>query len=158
MDTVVPEQLPEQYQGSLLVATFLDQDVEHLALVVDGAPQPHAPAADLADHLVEAPATGGRWPGAPEILGVEPAELQRPGADRLIADVDAAGGHQLLDVAQAEGEAEIQPHGLADHIRRKAVSLVGNGLHVSLGGRSVGPKGRVGLPGPASGGDSLPLA
>ena len=32
-------------------------------------------------------------------------------------------GQQLLDVSKAEAEAEIQPHRMADHLRREAVAL-----------------------------------
>ena len=38
MDAVVPKQFPQQLQRRRLVATFLDQHVQDLALVVDGAP------------------------------------------------------------------------------------------------------------------------
>jgi hypothetical protein len=38
---------------------------------------------------------------------------------RLAARLDPALGEQLLDVAEAQREAEIQPNGMADHVRRK---------------------------------------
>ena len=137
MDALVVEQFPGQLQRCSLVPTFLDQDVEDLALVVDGAPQVHPLAAKLHDHLIQMPAA--RRPGSrsAKVLGVEPAELERPAPDCLVTDLDAARGQQLLDVAKAEGEAEIQPHGLADHFSRKSVSPIGNRLHISLGGRAV---------------------
>jgi hypothetical protein len=50
----------------------------------------------------------------------------------------------MLDVAQAQCETKIEPHGLADYIRMKAMTLEGNGLHTLLfsneflaGGREV---------------------
>jgi Domain of unknown function (DUF6398) len=41
-----------------------------------------------------------------------------------VADDDAAGGQHLLDHAQAEREAEVQPNGVADDLGRKAVASV----------------------------------
>src|SRR3954470_13124226 len=40
----------------------------------------------------------------------------------LMADDDAARGQHLLDHAQAEREAEIQPDSVADHLRRETVA------------------------------------
>src|SRR3954468_6141227 len=53
------------------------------------------------------------------------AELQRPLAHGLVADGDAARGQQLLDHPQAEREAEVEPDGVADDLRREAVAGVG---------------------------------
>ena len=73
-------------------------------------PKVHPFAPDLADHLVQVPARRRRGPAtlqAPRNLG---AELDRPAADRLVADIDPALSQQILDVAKTEREAEIQPH------------------------------------------------
>src|SRR4051794_25656853 len=53
------------------------------------------------------------------------AELQRPLAHGLVADRDAARGQRLLDHPQAEREAEVEPDGVADDLRREAVAGVG---------------------------------
>ena len=48
--------------------------------------------------------------------------LQRPLPHGLVADDDAARGQHLLDHAQAEREAEIQPDRVADDLGREAVA------------------------------------
>ena len=55
------------------------------------------------------------------------AELERPLAHGLVADGDAARGQQLLDHPQAEREAEIEPDGVADDLRREPVAGIGLG-------------------------------
>jgi hypothetical protein len=52
------------------------------------------------------------------------AELERPLPHALVADDDAARGQHLLDHAQAEGKAEIQPNRMADDLGRKPVAGV----------------------------------
>src|SRR4051812_12683686 len=42
-----------------------------------------------------------------------------------MAHVDAAGGQHLFDHAQAQREAEVEPHGVADDLARKAIAGVG---------------------------------
>jgi hypothetical protein len=41
-----------------------------------------------------------------------------------MADRNAAGGEDLIDLAQAERKAEIKPHGEADDLGREAVAGV----------------------------------
>ena len=50
------EQLAHKLDGRRPVATTLDQDLDDLALVVDGTPRIHVLARDPDDHFVEMPA------------------------------------------------------------------------------------------------------
>ena len=45
-------------------------------------------------------------------------------ADRLVGHVDTTLSEHVLDVAVAQSEAEIEPHGLLDDDARKAVAAV----------------------------------
>jgi len=52
MDALIAKQFPEQIQRRVLVATLLDQDVQHLAFVINRAPEVHSPARNFDHHLV----------------------------------------------------------------------------------------------------------
>jgi hypothetical protein len=41
-----------------------------------------------------------------------------------VADDDAALGEEILNVAKAEVEAEIEPDGVGDHVGREAVATI----------------------------------
>ena len=122
-DGLVSDEPAQQFQRRRGVPFPLHYKVQHLALVIDGPPQVHPLAADLADHLVQMPARRRRHPAPLQAPGELGPELDRPAPDRLVADVDAALGEQLLNVPKAEREAEIQPHRMADYVRRKPVTL-----------------------------------
>ncbi len=47
--------LPHQLQGCAPIAFRLDQDIQHLAILIDSALPVHAPAANRHEHLVEMP-------------------------------------------------------------------------------------------------------
>ena len=51
-----------------------------------------------------------------EVPGELRPELDHPAADGLVADLDATLREQLLNVTKAERKAEVEPHGMADHI------------------------------------------
>lgn len=72
-DTLVSEQFRQQLQRRAFVVTLLDQDVQHLAFVIDRAPEIQPPTRNSVHHRIKMPATsrpsegggaGGRRAGA----------------------------------------------------------------------------------------------
>ena len=114
MYALVLEQLLQQLDRCRLVAALLHQHVEHFAFVINGAPEEHAFAPDLDDHLVEMPPTGWRHHSASQARRHPRVELLDPAAYRLAADLNASMGKHLLDIANAECEAEAEPHRQTD--------------------------------------------
>lgn len=123
------QQSADQLGRSALVAPPLHQDVQDLALGIDRAPQVHHAAADRDEHLVEVPAAIGLWPHRSQAACVGWTELGDPSAHRLIADVQAAFGQQILGIAQAQVEPQVKPDRMLDHGRRMVVTGVRNWLH-----------------------------
>jgi hypothetical protein len=80
VDALVAQQFPEELQGSRLVAALLDQHVQNLAFIVDGAPELHAPAADLYHDLNQMSARGGRRSAAAQGRRDGKSELVGPAA------------------------------------------------------------------------------
>ena len=102
-DTGVLQKLPEQTHRSLGIATFLDEDVEDFAFVVDCPPEPHSLSGDFHDHLVQVPAAGRLGSGSAKVLSKKPAEFERPASNGFVVCLDPPFGQHLLDVAQAQG-------------------------------------------------------
>src|SRR4051812_43574164 len=118
------QQLAQQALGRLLVAPALNQDIENEALLVDGAPEPMLRAGNGNDHLVEVPLVAALRGAPPDAVGEFLAEFQAPLPDRLVGHRDAARRQHLLDHAQAQREAEIEPHRIADEFSRIAIAGV----------------------------------
>src|SRR3954470_14532558 len=116
------QQLAQQALGGALITPALHQDVEHEAVLIHRTPYPVLLAGDLHRHLVQMPFVPGRRQTPPDLDSELLAELERPLPYALMADDDAARGQHLLDHAQAEREAEIQPDSVADHLRRETVA------------------------------------
>ena len=81
---VLLQQLSQQSPRRSSAASGLDQEVEHLAFVVDRPPQPVLPATDLDDHFVEMPASTGTRTAATKITGDQPSKFQEPAPDGLV--------------------------------------------------------------------------
>jgi hypothetical protein len=105
----------------LLVASALDQDIEHDAGLVHGSPQPMLHAGNLERDLIKMPFVANPGKAAPDLIGEPLAELARPLPHGFMADDDAPRGQQLLHHAQPKREAEVEPDGMADDLGREAI-------------------------------------
>lgn len=119
------EQLAQQAPGGLGIPPPLNQDVEHNPMLVNGAPQPVRRPGDLDGDFIEVPFIANPRQALPDLVREPLAKLRRPLPHRLVTDDDAAGGQHLLNHAQAEREAEVQPQGVADDLGGKAVAGIG---------------------------------
>jgi len=90
---VFPEQLAHQPECRLLIAPALNQHVENLALVIDGAPQVHPLSGDPDHHLVEVPPVARAWAGPSKPPGKPGPELQNPPPHRFVGNLQASLGH-----------------------------------------------------------------
>jgi hypothetical protein len=120
--------------GGYLIASVLDQDVQHDAVLVNGSPQPVASAAYLERHLVQMPLVAGSRSAPTQPPRIRGAELGAPLADGLVANADATLGEQILNVTETEVETKVQPHSVSDDLRRETVSPIKR-LVSRLGGR-----------------------
>ena len=106
-EALVLEQLSQQFQRCILVAALLDEDIEHLAFAIDGAPHEHPFAVDPHHYLVGMPRTVGPAAPAANVRRDCRTELVSLAAYSLVAGINPALGEHLLDIAQADGEAKI---------------------------------------------------
>ena len=113
------------------VPPWLNQDVEHNAVLIHGTPKIVLHALDPDEHLVHVPLVSRPWSAASQAARECLAELLAPLTNGLIRDNDATFSQQQLNISQAEAEHVIQPDRVADDLGRKAVAVVriGGGLH-----------------------------
>jgi hypothetical protein len=68
-ETLLLEQPAHELACRGLVPSALDQDLQHLALIIDRPPQVHLPSIDPHHRLIHVPAPAGLWDGAIEGSG-----------------------------------------------------------------------------------------
>src|SRR5438128_5585681 len=87
-------------------------------------------AGDPDHHLVEMPAIARPRTAAPQPSCDNRPEFQHPAAHRLVRDIEPALGEKLLHIAVAQGKPEVQPDGVLDDDRGKAMAAVRDISHV----------------------------
>ena len=110
------EQRAEESFGGHRISAGLDQNVEHVAVLVDRAPQVVLRAVDPDEHFVAVPFVTGPWPASAQPAGVGLPEFGAPASDRFVADRDTAFEHEFLDLTEAEREPKVQPHAVDDDL------------------------------------------
>ena len=118
----------EEARRRLGIAPGLDEDVEHNAILIDGAPEIMLHALDPDEDLVHVPLVAGSWPAAAQAIRETPSEFMTPTPHRLVEDEDTTFRQNQLDFSETEAEHVIQPDGVADDLGREAVAGVGGGL------------------------------
>src|SRR3984893_1656250 len=118
------QQLAEEPRGRGCAAPALDQDVEDISVLVDGAPKIVLLAADTDENLVHVPLVARLWPAPLQRIGEDPAEAQTPLADALVADHDPTRRQDQLNITQAQTEAVIEPDGMLDDLAREAEASI----------------------------------
>jgi hypothetical protein len=71
------QELAKQPLGGFRITPALNQDVEHDAVLVNGALQPVRRPGDLDDNLIEVPLVAGAWQAPPDLVREPLAKLQR---------------------------------------------------------------------------------
>jgi hypothetical protein len=115
------QQRAQEAPGGGLVPAVLPEDVQDVAVLVDGPPQVLLFPIDLDEDLVQVPfVTRPGLPAAQRARVLLP-ELGAPAAHRLVGDGHAALEHELLDLAEGQREAVVQPHTVGDDLDRLPV-------------------------------------
>jgi hypothetical protein len=108
------QQLTEECLRGGLGTPRLDEDLQPIAALIHGAPAGVPRARDREEDLIQVP--GVARSGTPELMANILAKRQTPWAQGFRRDDDSSGAPPRFDIARAEAEAAIPPHGMADDL------------------------------------------
>jgi hypothetical protein len=108
-----------------LIPLSLNQHLEDLAFGIDGAPEVHPPTANPNEHFVQVPLTVRFQTPRPQPACNCWSEGENPAPDSLVGYSESTLGQELLNIAVAEGEAQVEPDRTLNDVVREAVAKVG---------------------------------
>ena len=106
---LLPQEAPQQALGCRGISAGLHDLIKDVSILVNRPPEPVLLASDGDYDLIQMPDVAAAWRLALETASVIRPELQRPPANRLIGDNDAALQEHLLDQPQAQRKPKVQP-------------------------------------------------
>src|SRR5205814_7902247 len=87
---------------------------------------------DAHHHLVQMPAIARSRATLAQPSGDRGTELEHPSPHRFVGDVESSFSQQFLDIAVAQGEAEIEPDRVLDDLGREAMAAVAERSHTDI--------------------------
>jgi hypothetical protein len=108
----------------LFVATTLHQNINRVAVLIDGTPQMLAlPLNGDKDFVAMSRIAKAALPFF-ECSSIVRPKLLTPWPNRFIRDGDPTFDEEFFDFTKAEAEPMVEPHGMTDNVRGKPVTLV----------------------------------
>ncbi len=104
---------------------WLDQDVDRIAILINGSPKVLLLALDLNEDLIEKPRVAKASLLLPQLPGIFKPELPAPVPNRLVGYNHSSLSEQIFDIPQAQAEAVVEPDGVADDLAGKTMARVG---------------------------------
>ncbi len=113
----------EVLSGSAISALG-DQNIDHVSILIDGPPQIAALTLDGDEEFIDVPDVAESSLFPTESSGVRRSEFLTPVSDRFVEDKDSSLREQVFYVSKAQGEPMVQPNGVTDDFRRKAMPSI----------------------------------
>jgi len=113
----------ESFRGALITA-WLYQDVDHVAVLIHGAPQILLLAIDSKKDFVQVPNIAEPALTPLQFSSIVRTELLTPESNGFIRDSDSAFGQKILDISEAQAEAMVHPDGIADDFWRETMTVI----------------------------------
>ena len=122
------------------VPTRLDKDIDQITVLVHCTPEMLTLTVDRDEDFVQKPRIAEATLTSLQPPSVVGAELRAPLPNGFVRHDDASCGQQVLDIPEAQALSVVQPHSVADDVRRKAMSKVAGSSRVHLG---IVPRGEL---------------
>jgi hypothetical protein len=119
------EQATEKPFSSLLIAAALHENINDIAVLIDGSPQILLLSLNRDKHFVEMPGVTQAALSFFQFASISRTKLLTPLTNGFIGDGDAAFCEELFDFTETEAEPMVQPDRVADNFRRKTILLIG---------------------------------
>ena len=112
--TLATQEFSKESLCGALITMRLDQNVDHVAVLIHGAPQIPLLAVDSNEDFIQMPVVAQPSLSSLQSPSIVETELLTPLTDRFIGYDDAALGEKIFDIPETQAEAMISPHRIAD--------------------------------------------
>ena len=115
------------------VASRLDEDVDHVAVLIHGPPQILPLSVDRDENFVQEPCISESTLASFQTLYIVETALRAPPSDCFLGHHDSAFGEQILDISETDAESVVQPDCMTDDFGRKTVTVIAGscGFHAA---------------------------
>jgi hypothetical protein len=120
--TLVPQESPKESVCGAPIAMRLDQDVDHVAVLIHSTPEVMLLAIDSNEDFIQIPVIAQSTLPSLQFPDIVRTELMTPLPDRLIGHDNSPLGQEILYVSEAQREAMVRPDRIADDLGRETIA------------------------------------
>ncbi len=113
----------EAFSGST-ISTLGNQNIDHVSILIDGPPKIEALTLDRDEEFIDVPDVAEPPLLPTQSSGVGRSEFLTPVSDRFVGNKDSSLREQVFYVSKAQGKPVVQPNGVTDDVRRKAMPSI----------------------------------
>jgi hypothetical protein len=110
------------------IASGLEKDVDHVAVMVDGPPKILLTPLNIDEQFVQVPGVAHRPPAAPQRARIRRPERATPLPNGLVGHDNAPLGEEIFRIAEAQTEPMVEPDGVTDDLGRKSIAAIAGRL------------------------------
>jgi hypothetical protein len=110
--SLAAQQSSKESSCGALIAARLNQDVDHVAVLIHCTPEILLLAVDSNEDFVHVPHIAEAALTPLQFSGIVRTELLTPEPNRFIRDDDSAFGQKILDISEAQAESMVNPDGI----------------------------------------------
>jgi hypothetical protein len=118
------EELAKKSFRCMFVASALDQDIQHLAVLIHRAPHIVCFPVNLQVHFIHVPGVAATRATTTQFIRVDLAEFEAPLPHRFLGHDDPTLSQKLFHITKTERKAKVEPDRMTDDFRREAVAFV----------------------------------
>ncbi len=122
--TLPLQHFAEEAFGGFPITARLDENIDHVTILINGAPEILSFASDRDEDLVQVSRIAEATLPTLQATSVLRTKLEAPKPDRFVGNRDAALGEKVFHIPKAETEAVVEPYGMTDDLCWKSVSTV----------------------------------
>jgi hypothetical protein len=110
--------------GCKLIATGLDENINHVTILVDSPPQILSLTLDSHEQFIQVPRVAQATLSSPQSPGVFNTKLPTPLSDGFVADCDAPLCQKIFHISEAQAKSVVKPNGMTDNFTGKSISPI----------------------------------
>ena len=122
--SLILQKLAKESRRCTTVASRLDKDVDHVAVLIHSTPKILPLTFDCDEHFVQEPRIAEATLPLSQSPCIIRTELPAPAPDCLVGDHDSSFRQQIFNIPEAEAESVVEPDCVADDLRRESVSMI----------------------------------
>jgi hypothetical protein len=118
------QQLAKKALCRLLIAAWLQKNIDQIPVLVNGALKILPFASDCYEKFIQVPNVTQTSLPVLESADIFGTEFSAPLSNSFVSDHDSAIRQKIFDISQAQAESVIEPNGIADDILRETMAVI----------------------------------